>query len=198
MKIEGLPKAVINLPHRTDRLNKFKKEMAMVGLHGIMLQPGIIEKKPSKGISMSHLAAMELCFKKSEYALVMEDDVWFTGRGKTIARMNECLANPPDKWDILLGGVYNQTGITVFNEYWNQLIDFRCLHFYIITKAAFERIKKECNHSDHIDKWISDNNFKVFVMNPMCAMQYDGFSDDHKYVTNYNKLYLKRFNILKS
>jgi len=197
MKIEELPKAVINLPHRQDRLNKFKKEMATVGLHGIMLQPGIIDAKVSKGISMSHLAAMELCFKKGDYALVMEDDVWFPGRHKTIARMNECLANAPAEWDILLGGLYKQEHHSKHNEYWNSVPIFNGLHFYIINKKAFERIKKEIKHTDHIDKWISEKKFNVYVMNPMCAMQYDGYSDNVKYETKYNKLYLKRFNIFK-
>ena len=196
VNISSIPKVVINLPSRQDRLRAFHFEIKNIG--GVYsVSPGIIKEKPSAGIGKAHLLAMEKAFEFYDYAFVLEDDVIFPGKGKTIEHVNKCLNNIPDEWDILLGGVYNQNGITVYNEYWNRVDDFRGLHFYIITKEAYERIKANYAFEDHIDKWISENGFKVFVMNPFCAMQKDGYSDNVKFVTKYNKLYWKRFNILK-
>lgn len=194
-----LRKCVINLPHRTDRLKQFISEVLHLKIErdGIIIVPGRIKEIPSEGIGMSHREAMDTAFRLGDYVLIMEDDVIFPGMSKTIPHIDKCLENVPEKWDILLGGVYNQNGIKKYNDYWNKLEDFRGLHFYIINRKAYEKIKAGYKFNDHIDKWISENGFNVYVMNPFCAMQRDGYSDNVKFVTKYNKLYWRRFNILK-
>lgn len=192
---EQLPKRVINLPHRTDRLNRFRKELASIQNKGmVLLIPGIIDKQPSKGIGMSHAQAME---SGQDYTIVFEDDAIFPGRHKTIPHIDECLKNAPQDWDILLGGALNLKVKQQYNEHWDEVEDFRGLQFYIISKKAVERVKNEYKFNDHIDKWISESNFKVYIMRTVVCMQNDGYSDNVKYNTKYYTLYSKRFNILK-
>ncbi len=197
--IYDISKVVIHLPHRTDRMASFTNESRHLNLNvgAFIFTPGIIDAKPSRGIGMAHLKAMEDGFKHSEVVLVMEDDVIFPGRHKTIDHILKCLNDQPAKWDILLGGLYEQDGQTKFNDHWDSVRTFSGLHFYIINRCAFDRIKAEYLFNDHIDRWISENNFKVFVMHEFVAMQKDGYSDNMKYETKYNILYSKRFNILK-
>ena len=197
--LNEVPKMVIHLPIRTDRMQSFLNEAIHLGYNksAFIFSPGIVEEKPSAGIGKAHLLAMQDAFNHSEYALIMEDDVTFPGRHKTIAHINACLENAPAEWDILLGGLYHQEGQNNFNDHWDSVDKFSGLHFYIISKQAYQRLKENYKFDDHIDRWISNNNFKVFVMHEFCAMQKDGYSDNVKYVTKYNQLYSKRFNILK-
>jgi len=113
MNWDSLIKVVINLPHRTDRMKQFEKECASCRMSGpVYLSPGIIDKEVHKGIGQAHMNAMELGFSKGDMVLVMEDDIMFPGRLKTVPFFNECLVNAPKDWDFLLGGVYNKFKVT--------------------------------------------------------------------------------------
>jgi GR25 family glycosyltransferase involved in LPS biosynthesis len=193
---EQLPKRVINLPHRTDRLKRFSMEIASIRLKSfVLLVPGVVvQEQPSKGIGMAHVAAMD---SDKPIVVVFEDDAVFPGRHKTIPHIDECLRNAPKDWDVLLGGALNLKVKSQYNEHWDIVEDFRGLQFYIIKKSAVERVKNEYKFNDHIDKWISEAGFKVYIMRTIVCMQNDGFSDNVKYNTKYYTLYSKRFNILK-
>lgn len=193
---EQLPKRVINLAHRTDRLKRFRMELNSIQMRSLVYHvPGIItEQQVSKGIGMSHVVAMD---SREPITVVFEDDAIFPGRHKTIPHIDECLKNAPEDWDILLGGALNLKVKQQFNEHWDEVEDFRGLQFYIISKKAVERIKNEFKFNDHIDKWISEAGFKIYIMRTVVCMQNDGYSDNVKYNTKYFSLYAKRFNILK-
>ena len=193
---EQLPKRVINLAHRTDRLKRFQMEINSIQLKSPVYHvPGIItEKQVSKGIGMSHVVAMD---SNQSITAVFEDDAIFPGRHKTIPHIDECLKNAPKEWDILLGGALNLKVKQQYNEHWDEVEDFRGLQFYIISKKAVERVKNEYKFNDHIDRWISEAGFKVYIMRTVVCMQNDGYSDNVKYNTKYFTLYSKRFNILK-
>lgn len=198
LSFERITKIMISLPSRLDRINHVTNELKNIQFKGgILLSNGIIDEKPHVGIGKAHMSAMELGMKISNHALIMEDDVQFPGKANTIPFINDCLANAPKEWDILLGGVYNKWGETVYNQYWNKLDAFRCMHFYIVNKMAYERIRNEYQFTQHIDQWISENNFRIYVMNPFCAIQRDDYSDNVKRVTKYNKTHLPKFQILK-
>jgi hypothetical protein len=193
---EQLPKRVINLAHRTDRLKRFRMEISSIQMKSLVYHvPGIItEQQVSKGIGMSHVVAMD---SGEPITIVFEDDAIFPGRHKTIPHIDECLKNAPEDWDILLGGALNLKVKQQYNEHWDVVEDFRGLQFYMIKKSAVERVKNEYKFNDHIDKWISEAGFKVYIMRTVVCMQNDGYSDNVKYNTKYYTLYSKRFNILK-
>jgi GR25 family glycosyltransferase involved in LPS biosynthesis len=191
---------VINLPHRTDRLNQFTLAVKNIGTikDEFIVSPGIVAEKGFIGCGKAHVQAMETAFKLSEGPVVIfEDDVVFPGKHKTVEHINKCLQNLPEEWDVLLGGVLTEDGLKPYNEYWHEVVDPRGLQMYIITLKAFNRIKEGFKFNKHIDEWIANNGFKVYVMNPMVAMQRDGYSDNAGYNAKYFTLYSKKYKLLK-
>ncbi len=199
MNFDQITKVVINLPHRTDRREQFISEMLSIkpGKTAVVFQDGIIDDKPYVGIAKAHIQAIDFVLNKmGKYcAMVMEDDVHFPGRERTIQHINECLKHIPGTWDILLGGVY--TGdLFKYNDYWNHIEKFSGLHFYIVNRAGFAKLKKY-DFSTHLDRWISGQNLNLFVMDTFCAIQQDGFSDNVGHQTAYNAHLEAKYKILK-
>lgn len=188
MKLNDIPKLVINLPHRADRLELLKKELIHINAN-VQIINGIEHNNPMFGIGQAHINCI-LIAKQMEYehVIIMEDDCIFQAQDKTLYYINKCLLNAPNDWDILLGGVYYSKQRSEYNDYWQRIGEFCGLHFYIVNSKAYDKIL-EYDFKHHIDRWLNQNNrLNCFVAKKFFATQRDGFSDNTKKVENYKQL----------
>jgi hypothetical protein len=194
MRLEDIPKLVINLPERVNRLNQFKEELKWIGSPDVHIINGVLNPdKPMLGIAQAHINAITAA-KQWDKALIMEDDVVFQGKQNTLPYLNQALLNVPQDWDVLLGGLYETRGLTKVNEHWSRTGEFCALHFYIIRN--FSVIENYDNHT-HFDRWVNKGGkkFNVYVTNKFVATQREGFSDNVKKIVNYSDR-VKRFELL--
>lgn len=202
LKIDDIPICVINLPERTDRLNRTDREIEKFfgPEKSHFLVSGIVDTPPMKGIARAHMRCIQLAKERDwPYVIIMEDDVRFQSeRSRSYA--DEAFNNAPDNFDILLAGVYtNKAGIRPFNSHWQPAVDFCGLHFYVVARKAYERIL-QFDKTQHIDRWFSGSRkgggLRSFVAREFFAIQYNGFSDNTGRDENYDYL-IQKFRVLK-
>lgn len=196
MTLNDIPKLVINLPYRTDRLELFNKEFNYISDSSPQIVNGVIDPNPIKGIGQAHINCILIAKQKEyEHVIIMEDDCVFQGKEKTLDYINKCLLNAPNDWDILLGGVYYSKQRSPFNEYWERVGEFCGLHFCIVNSKAYDKIL-EYDFTQHIDRWMNINNrLNCYVAKKFFATQRDGFSDNTKKKEDYKNL-LKKYELL--
>jgi hypothetical protein len=191
MTITEIPKIVINLPERTDRLELVKKELAGIEF---ILMPGVSNIKPMVGIGQAHINAV-LIAKQNEWpsVLIIEDDLSL--RKGSIPYLEEALKNVPEDWEILLGGIY-EGRLKKVNDYWASVGEFCGLHFYIVNSNAYDKVLTY-DFKHHIDRWMNlrGERLKCYVLNKFVATQWDGFSDNIKKESKYSDK-LKKFSLL--
>lgn len=183
MNLDVIPKLVINLESRPDRLTQVKKELS--GWNAYVM-PGILHPNPMIGIAKAHLNCIQYAKDKGwDSVLIMEDDVLL---GKGCAEfLNEALKFTPKDWDILLGGVYEENQVTSFNEWWDKSGEFCGLHFYIVNSKAYNKIL-EYDYKIHIDRWINyrGQRLNTYITKKYIAIQRDGYSNNVNANTTYN------------
>lgn len=198
MQIQQINKLVINLPARTDRLEQFKKQIAYLDSHAQRVN-GIEDPKPMLGIAKAHINCILLA-KQNEWpeVLIMEDDVVFQAKEKTLPYLNEALKNTPEDWEVLLGGVYeSRHGFTKVNEYWSKTGEFCGLHFYIVKSSAYDKIIEGYDERTHFDRWVNKGGKRTncYVINKFVATQSNGYSNNVNKVVDYSDK-IKRFSLL--
>lgn len=195
MTVQEIPKIIINLPERKDRLESILKEIEYIGGNYIVIN-GIKTEDPKIGIAQSHILAVETAKQNGwPYVMILEDDCVFDAKEKTLNYVNECLKNIPDKWDILLGGLYEAKTISRNGIFWESVGQFCGLHCYIVN-STFYNTFKSYNPNYHIDRWLNlKGENKIFVSKKLFATQKAGYSDNVKQFKDY-KSRLKRFNLL--
>lgn len=197
--VQAINKYVINLPSRLDRLDSVQKELPYLFKDATFrLVSGVVHPNPMIGIAKAHLNCIEIAKEQSlPYVLIMEDDVCFPAKAKTLAYVKNAFNHLPEDWDILLGGLYESDGFVQYNEYWNQTKEFCGLHFYIVNEKAYDIILTYDN-LHHIDRWMNmgGKRLKCYVTRKMFAIQTIGFSDNAKKKTDHSDKLLK-YDILK-
>ena len=199
--LNNIHKFCINLPDRNDRLDKFKESLVRIIPNGSFeLIDGVINKIPRIGIWQAHQNCIALAKHLDlDCVLIMEDDLYIPSDRAAEFAMN-AFSECPEDADILLGGIYTSAGLIPYNQFWQQTKEFSGLQFYIVFKKAYDIILNENKYIAHIDRWMANpknGNLKCYVTNPFCAIQYDGYSDNTKKETNYNRFLLNKFNLLK-
>jgi len=199
MNIAEINKIVINLYERKDRLDHAHSEFRYIksnNLDGFWRMPGIIHKDPKKGIGQAHVNSIKFAKEnKWDNVMILEDDFVFQAKENTLHYVNEGLNNIPDKWDILLGGVYEAKHKAKQNAYWDRIGQFCGLHCYIVNSAFYDHILTY-DGEHHIDRWMNLNADKnVFVSNQFFCTQLAGYSDNVKSVQDYSAR-LHKFKIL--
>ena len=188
---------VINLPQRVDRYKEFKEQLKWINDKPVFLMEGQIDKPAFKGIGASHTNCIWYANEKGwEEVLILEDDCIFQAEAKTYPYLIEALENAPNDWDILLGGIYNRKRTTKHNDWWDKVDTFCGLHFYIVSKRAYEKILTY-EGLEHFDRWLSKQNLSIFVTSKYIAHQKDGYSDNVGMVTTYNTDHLDINKLLK-
>ena len=187
---------VINLPQRVDRDDEFKQEVKWIGVNPLVMD-GVIDKPALRGIGTAHTNCIRTAQRYGwDKVLIMEDDIVFQGKQKTIPYFNECLENVPCDWDVLLGGIYNKSKTFPHSKHWEQVTEFCGLHFYIVNARAYEKLLT-WDGLTHFDKWMSKQNLRIFVTAKYIAHQKDGYSDNAGTITNYNMEHLTQSKLLK-
>ena len=195
MKIENLQTLLINLPERTERLERSLEELKSFSIEDVKIIPGVREKHSLNGIANAHLNCIRLAKEnKWKAVIICEDDVRFQSK-QSREYADLAIANAPEDWDILLGGIYFTKGLTKENDYWNKPDDFCALHFYIVNEKVYDKLL-EFDYSTHIDRWIGKNKeIKYYVCNKFFSIQYNGWSDNVRDEMDYSDL-LKKFIVL--
>lgn len=152
--------------------------------------------KPMLGIAQAHTNAI-LIAKQSEWprVLIMEDDVVFQAKEKTLPYLEQALKHVPEDWDVLLGGLYECRNIQPVNDYWSRVSEFCALHFYII--RSYDKAIDGYDGYTHFDRWMNKGGKRMncYVTNKFIATQREGFSDNVKKNVNYTDR-IKRFTVL--
>lgn len=198
LDLNNIEICVINLPNRTERLERTKNEIAKFWGENknINIIPGVVMQHSYQGIATAHMNAIQYAKDKGlEQICILEDDVWFQSE-KSKEYADNCFNNVPDDYNILLGGIYSGTTNVSDNVYWNIPKNYCALHFYIVRNTVYDKLLSFQKNS-HIDRWIAINIEKVYVSKEFFAIQYDGFSDNVKQQTNYNSTRLKSYPVLK-
>lgn len=101
MKINDIPKFVINLDRRTDRLEKFNQEMKYVGW--TYERFSAIDTNSYIGCAKSHQILSKIILDRNyDYAIVLEDDIYFMPYAKKIINsIEEQLFNNNLDWSII-------------------------------------------------------------------------------------------------
>lgn len=197
--LNTIPKYVINIKERTERLSQFRNEIGSFFLNqDVIVTEACVGKPSMKFIGLSHKKCVQHA-KDNRYneILIMEDDVKLIPNSFDYAQ--ECLNNLPNDWDILLGGIYTSRSLVKENEFWNKTGYFSALHFYIINKNAYDKFLsiKEDIHIDVAcakNKHLGGVELNCYVMNQFVAIQHNGYSDNVDKVMDYSHL-LKNFKI---
>jgi hypothetical protein len=189
MNLNEIPKYVINLPHRTDRLGSFVREVYKTFENkDFILIDGVIKETSRAGIWQAFKNCIQDA-KNKNYSeiLFMEDDVIF--RDGTCEYANLCLNNIPEKWDILLGGISGCKELIEYNNYWNKVIDFSGGHCMIISSKIFNKILnlEEIKPPDR--SFAKNDLFNCYVTKKLFAIQAAGFSDQAKKEVDYTDLF---------
>lgn len=179
MDIDLIPKYIINLPERVDRLRSVDSELKWLFYdESYTLVDGVRLSPARDGIAQSHLN----CIKQAKeglypYCIIIEDDCIFQAKEHTREYVYNALENVPDDWDILLSGVYDVKGSEKFNDYWFKVREFCGLHFYIVKNTAYDKILSY-TPGTHIDRWMGRSGLNCYVSKKFFAIQSNGFSDN--------------------
>jgi hypothetical protein len=99
-----IPVVVINLPHRSDRLEKILKVWP-----DARVVPGVIHDMPHTGCGLAHVSAIREGLKDSEMCLVLEDDAELIVPKSYVEYFISCLKI--GNWDVIsLGTQHDYSG----------------------------------------------------------------------------------------
>lgn len=174
---------VINLINRTEKKKLVQKHLKKYNIKFKFYHPEL-NNDPKLGCKLSHLHIINEA-KKNGYdkILILEDDVKFIKKFK--------LNNLPNNWDMLyLGG----TVFKVLNKDNPKWYKIQCwtTHAYLINLEnddLINDINKCIDSDDEIDKYYLINihpKYNCYMINPMIAIQREGYSDIEKQYVNYN------------
>lgn len=198
MDLDLIPKCIINLPERVDRLKQIESELKWLFFdtnHFVI--SGIKDPHVHKGIALSHQMCVQLA-KDNQFphVIIMEDDCIFQAKEHTREYVYKAIDNLPEDWDILLGGIYETKQLHTYNEYWSRTDEFCALHFYIVKNTAYDKIL-DFDGSQHIDRaMVTKIGLNCYVTNKLFATQSNGYSDNAKQKVNYSDK-LSKFALLK-
>lgn len=186
---------VINLPHRTDRLQSISVELERMGLFDKMeVVPGTVMIAPDglggPGIADAHARCLEIAQQRGyEMIMILEDDCKFVVDKETLRAELETFFNsaPPDWNGLWFGSFWNgdksglsdrnwliptwlrqDTATVIHSRFYSQLIESyrHCRDKYMETG----------DEKYNIDWWIAENISIYSLKNKLCG-QADDYSD---------------------
>ena len=182
---------------QTEFKRAFNNASLMPKLHRYPAVDRTDEAEPGRGCGESFCQLVSKAkTNKWPYIIICEDDVRFVkGAYEKIQRAMECR---PQDADILLFGSYclRFSKASVVNEHWLSLHGTYASHHFVVFFASMYdkilRFKEHVNYR-HLDRFIGNRfvatgKIKGYVMWPMVAKQYDGYSTTMKKNVSYNSL----------
>ncbi len=170
---------ILHLPERTDRYIHIMNEMAVQGADFI-LHPGIRHIKPFTGISRAHKSIVQKAKEqKLPMCCICEDDAEFSDP----SGFKYFVDNIPAQFSLYLGCIYHGE---IRPD--NTVRDFSSLTLYVIHESFYDKLL--CAPENvHLDRALAGLG-KFVVCNPFVCKQIDGYSDNSKKETQYNKKYM--------
>lgn len=177
---------IIHLGTRTDRWSTLIKEIDSQGITDYKIWPGIQTLQPKSGISQAHkqIVANAQAFSHPQ-VIIAEDDLRFTARNS----YRYFLEHIPLDFDLYLGGImYGRIKPD------KTISRFAGLTLYVVNQRFYETFL-QLPDNKHLDQALN-NKGKYVVCDPMIITQYDGYSDNHKKIMEYD-YYQKHYSFLK-
>lgn len=183
---------LINLPKRTDRLEHAKKELIkFLGYFNSIISVGVdMPDSTTLAIREAH----KNCIKDANWlglksVFIIEDDICFRDNSKPY--FDELMNNLPGDYEVCLFGIYSGAITETENKYWNKINKFSGAHFYLVNEKAYTKII-DYNGTQPIDHWIG-LNLNCYISKKHFTYQLDGYSDNSKCVTDYNRTNLSKY-----
>jgi len=209
MKLSEIPKFVINLDHRTDRLEHIKNEMSYIGWDYEIFKA--IHTGCHVGCALSHIGIIDLAIERNyDYVMIIEDDSTFMPYAKSLITQLELQLENVEYAILNLSPTHNRP-VNISDKH-NLLIDITNLppmqehhrgiyatNMIVYHKNIYNDVKEITIDNYHkyyaIDQYIYENiTSKKQSYCPIIpiAIQKSDFSD----VTNgnYNNFYLQTYN----
>jgi hypothetical protein len=174
---------IINLEERKDKrnyiINHLKSRNIIYSFYNAKKH-----ENPKRGCLESHLNVIREALKnKVKYLMILEDDCKFIGGFAS-------LSEPPSNWDMIyLGGTVHR----IMNKLKNYCrVQTWTTHAYILNltnEKLIECISNAEKYDGEIDRYyleIVHPNFNAYMVDPMIAIQKDGFSDIEGCEVSYN------------
>ena len=198
---------VINLKHRTDRLEKIQNQCKSLNSIKLNIFEALEGDKNEgwKYCALSHLEIIKQNRHKNKNILVFEDDcdiLNLNNFDEQWMNVKNWLDEHPDDWDIFNGGptLVNQSkSIEIINNDPKilKLEISKTTHFIYYNKKSFDEILKyDVNNNISIDSfYIWNPNLKVVTTFPLLASQYESYSNITNKISNYSMRFImsKRF-----
>lgn len=184
--IQSIPKLVISLPEREDRLTQVMKELPKLFFDpSFIMSEGIRDTPVQAGIVKAHKEAIRYARKKNwKYVLVMEDDLKLSDSPELIGYVTEAFRNIPDHFGCLLGSAYNGL-IKTHSLFWNRIENFAGAHFVVYREEVYDTILNHGFGINNYDRELS-NIITVFVACKMFSSEYSGYSDHSKRIVDHS------------
>jgi GR25 family glycosyltransferase involved in LPS biosynthesis len=212
--INSIPKFVINLDRRPDRLNKFQEEMTYMGWD--FERFAAIDTNSYVGCALSYKTISQIILdRKYKYAIVFEDDIYFMPYAKSLLQdIEEQLFNTSINWDLFHFAPSIHRPLNYYNDYLLDLTNVppkdNSKHRGIYGTSGFILTPKACeyivewdtnkfHHNSHqqvpIDQYLDEAvyaNIQSLCGVLPIVVQRSGFSDINKtYDSNH---YLMAYN----
>jgi hypothetical protein len=161
---------VITLEHRTDRMTNFTRGMADVGVTNFTVIPGVPHKCPQLGVTLAHVAALQLCWGSNwvDSCLIMEDDFALRLPRSEAAELIDRFYVDVQEWDVLMLGcnLLRHATLSAKNQtlppYVARVMSGYSSSGYVIRRAyapnvtytllgGLSRLKEKCSYGDALD-----------------------------------------------
>lgn len=199
----------INRKNRTDRREKFERELSKANLidwveryeatdrDDVIFEGG----RPSKSeiaCGTSHRRIVEFAREKQlENVLIFEDDACFLENFQEVC--SKSLVHLKDlNWDIFyLSCRLFDNPINLINDNLIKIGSCYCCHAYAINNTVFDKYLKYDPKKDPIDVYLFKNNFKKYGAYPLCVSVYPSDSDIINGFVCYDKIFKESYSISK-
>jgi glycosyl transferase family 25 len=181
----------INLDERPDRWEECILEFKKIGITNIERFSAIKHERGEIGCRESHIQIIEKCKKQNlKNVLIFEDDVLFLEENinyieDTLNQLSEV------DWDLFYLGATVDPNVSYFNKIKKNLVSTNfayTTHAYAINSTVFDKILDEAPKYPIIDVFYCRNIVPLgrsLIMNPMVAIQKEGYSSIQKQQANY-------------
>ena len=164
---------VINLDHRTDRLEKISGELESLGIKFERFS-AVEHEDPVMGCKLSHMQVWESSKGKT---LLLEDDATFMPEFND--NFTKFMDKLPSDWDIFYLGAY-QINVEPCNDLMVRALDTSSTHAYTIHPDKIEQVMKSAKEYDgHIDVAIrmQHRDLRAYAAKPTLVKQAPSYSD---------------------
>lgn len=166
---------IIHLPRREDRMLNIIRQAETQGFE-YRLWEGIEQGNAMRDIGDSHKQIVQFAKENGmPEILIGEDDLMFVKPGE----FDRFLAEKPAQYDLYLSGIYSGDVVN------GRVKIFAGLHLYFINARYYDKFLTS-RPEQHIDTGQA-NKGVFYVSQPFTCYQADGYSDQAKSKTDYNK-----------